>query len=203
MTVRGGVTPSTLTLGGAVVGALLALWSIVAESFALLLIVVTGIVVGTLLAASVLTESDTRAEGHSEAEENAPEPRHWGGSPSAPPSEVPVTPGPPVEAGRVVLPLREPDGEWWSQLSPPGTNPDPSQAVRLPPPPDLTGYIGSARVVQCPRCAGFRLNVEHAASAYAFDCQTCGHRWTWRPGTPWPTTIKVGRQQPNNPVRER
>jgi hypothetical protein len=45
------------------------------------------------------------------------------------------------------------------------------------------------RVVQCPRCAGFDLDVREETGAFTFGCQSCRHIWRWTPGTPWPPTI--------------
>jgi hypothetical protein len=45
------------------------------------------------------------------------------------------------------------------------------------------------RVVQCPRCAGFDLDVREEPGAFTFGCQSCRHVWRWTPDTPWPPTI--------------
>jgi len=73
---------------------------------------------------------------------------------------------------------------------------------RAPPPaPDLASYVDSARIVQCPRCGEFRIDVTQAGSGYAFRCRVDDHRWEWQAGTPWPETIQVSRRRPE-PRRE-
>ncbi|HEV7452140.1 MAG TPA: hypothetical protein VGO16_12280 [Pseudonocardiaceae bacterium] len=131
---------------------------------------------------------------------------------SPPPSPVsPVSPHPPragdgwspalggpVDAAHVVLPV-DPGGasggQWWGQSSPQHqARPEPGPP---PPAPDLASYVDSARIVQCPRCGEFRIDVAQAGSGYAFRCRVDDHRWEWQAGTPWPTTIKVSQRRPD------
>lgn len=74
---------------------------------------------------------------------------------------------------------------WWTETPAPPTAADPRPAP-------TQGYdVGRAVVAQCPRCGDFRLDLAQDADAYAFHCRNpkCGHRWEWRAGTPWPTTV--------------
>jgi hypothetical protein len=106
--------------------------------------------------------------------------------------------GRPAETARVVLPV-DPGGaaggQWWGQASPQHqARPEPGAP---PPAPDLASYVDSARIVQCPRCGEFRIDVAQAGSGYAFRCRVDDHRWEWQAGTPWPATIKVSRRRPD------
>ncbi|MFC7614386.1 hypothetical protein ACFQV2_13510 [Actinokineospora soli] len=58
---------------------------------------------------------------------------------------------------------------------------------------DLAGYLDSARVVQCPRCGSFEIDVTGRTDGYAFRCRADDHGWQWRPGAPWPATVVVSR----------
>lgn len=51
---------------------------------------------------------------------------------------------------------------------------------------DLSCYLGSTLIAQCPRCGAFELDAVRDTTTLAFRCQRCEHGWTWRPGTPWP-----------------
>jgi hypothetical protein len=75
-------------------------------------------------------------------------------------------------------------------------------AAQVPPEPEGNGLAprieehripGSTsavrRVVQCPRCAGFDLDVREEPGAFTFGCRSCRHVWRWTPDTPWPPTI--------------
>jgi hypothetical protein len=45
------------------------------------------------------------------------------------------------------------------------------------------------RVVQCPRCGDFGVDVSSANQSFSFACRSCHHTWTWRSGRPWPATV--------------
>lgn len=45
------------------------------------------------------------------------------------------------------------------------------------------------RVVQCPRCGSFDVDLHPEGRSVAFACRACPHTWTWAAGMPWPTTI--------------
>ncbi|MFE9750488.1 hypothetical protein ACFYOT_36760 [Saccharothrix saharensis] len=79
---------------------------------------------------------------------------------------------------------------WWSETpARTATGPPPASAD---PRPSRDGYdVDNSVVAQCPRCGDFRLDLEQDADTYAFHCRNpkCGHRWEWRAGAPWPTTV--------------
>ncbi|TQM78389.1 hypothetical protein FHX81_0655 [Saccharothrix saharensis] len=109
--------------------------------------------------------------------------------PAAQREPAPAAPREPVRA------LAEPEPAaanrtWWSETpARPATAPPPASAE---PRPSRDGYdVDSAVVAQCPRCGDFRLDLEQGADTYAFRCRNprCGHRWEWRAGAPWPTTV--------------
>lgn len=72
---------------------------------------------------------------------------------------------------------------------------DPARARSRPAAPDLATYRRSARVVQCPRCGAFRVDVQHTGAGYAFRCRVDDHAWTWQPGTAWPATVVAARRR--------
>jgi hypothetical protein len=76
-----------------------------------------------------------------------------------------------------------PDAPWWD--SPQGA-PPPSPGAKRAPAPDLSTYLASTFIAQCPRCGGFRLDIRRAGSGWDFRCESCEYTWTWQPGTPWP-----------------
>jgi len=88
-----------------------------------------------------------------------------------------------------LLPLTPPgtagpaDAPWWDSAHP---APAPSAGAKRAPAPDLSTYLASTFIAQCPRCGAFRLDIRRARSAWDFRCEVCGHTWTWQPGTPWP-----------------
>ena len=88
-----------------------------------------------------------------------------------------------------LLPLTPPgtagaaDAPWWDSAHP---APAPSAGAQRAPAPDLSTYLASTFIAQCPRCGAFRLDIKRARSAWDFRCEVCGHTWSWQPGTPWP-----------------
>jgi cytoskeletal protein RodZ len=121
---------------------------------------------------------------------------------SYPPDPVaPATPGPapaglnhggaPAVNETVVqlLPLTPPgtagpaDAPWWDSAQP---APAPSAGAKRAPAPDLSTYLASTFIAQCPRCGAFRLDIRRARRAWDFRCEVCEHTWSWQPGTPWP-----------------
>jgi hypothetical protein len=113
----------------------------------------------------------------------------------APPAPDPAVPGPaggppgPHETVVQLLPLPPqpgqpgPDAPWWD--SPQGA-PPPSAGSKRAPAPDLSTYLASTFIAQCPRCGAFRLDIRRARKGWDFRCEACEHTWTWQPGTPWP-----------------
>jgi hypothetical protein len=45
------------------------------------------------------------------------------------------------------------------------------------------------RVVQCPSCGDFAVDLYRTPPSFVFTCRRCEHRWTWAPGQPWPATV--------------
>ena len=81
-------------------------------------------------------------------------------------------------------PGNAPDAPWWdsAQAAPPA----PSQGAQRAPAPDLSTYLASTFIAQCPRCGAFRLDIRQAGNDWDFRCAACAYTWTWQPGTPWP-----------------
>jgi hypothetical protein len=75
------------------------------------------------------------------------------------------------------------DAPWWDSAHP---APAPSAGAKRAPAPDLSTYLASTFIAQCPRCGGFRLDIRRARSGWDFRCEACENTWTWQPGTPWP-----------------
>ena len=116
-------------------------------------------------------------------------------SPSFPADPVaPVSAGAPAETVVQLLPLPPqpgkvagsgpPDAPWWDSAQ--GAPPPPSQGAKRAPAPDLSTYLASTFIAQCPRCGAFRLDIRRARSGWDFRCEACENTWTWQPGTPWP-----------------
>jgi hypothetical protein len=76
-----------------------------------------------------------------------------------------------------------PDAHWWDSAQ---GAPAPSAGAKRAPAPDLSTYLSSTFIAQCPRCGAFRLDIRRARNGWDFRCESCEHTWTWQPGTPWP-----------------
>ena len=76
-----------------------------------------------------------------------------------------------------------PDAPWWDSAQ---GAPAPSAGAKRAPAPDLSTYLASTFIAQCPRCGAFRLDIRRARSGWNFRCEACENTWTWQPGTPWP-----------------
>jgi hypothetical protein len=91
-------------------------------------------------------------------------------------------------------PLQAAGTPWWEA----GNNaapPRPSPAGQRAPAPDLSSYLASALIAQCPRCGAFGLDIRHFRSGWAFRCESCEYTWTWQPGTPWPPVRVMPRRR--------
>ena len=84
-----------------------------------------------------------------------------------------------------MLPLgtEGPDAPWWDSAQ---GAPAPSAGAKRAPAPDLSTYLASTFIAQCPRCGAFRLDIRRARNGWDFRCEACENTWTWQPGTPWP-----------------
>jgi|SRR5882757_6059921 len=104
----------------------------------------------------------------------------------------------PADPARVVVPVGDATaGGWWTRPRGNAGQPPRPEPIGSPSTPDLTRYLESSRIVQCPRCGDFRVDLLHTADGFAFRC-TSDHRWEWRPGALWPATIKVSRRPPTS-----
>ncbi len=75
------------------------------------------------------------------------------------------------------------DAPWWDSAQ---GAPAPSAGAKRSPAPDLSTYLASTFIAQCPRCGAFRFDHRRARNGWDFRCESCDHVWTWQPGTPWP-----------------
>jgi hypothetical protein len=91
-----------------------------------------------------------------------------------------------------------PPPAWWDAAQ--GGPPPSSRAAQRAPAPDLSTYLASTFVAQCPRCGAFRLDIARARSGWDFRCESCEYVWTWQPGTPWPPVrVMPGRRKESRP----
>ncbi len=102
-----------------------------------------------------------------------------GGPPAGHQTAVQLLPLPPQPGNG-----EPPDAPWWDSAQ--AAPPPPSAGAKRAPAPDLSTYLASTFIAQCPRCGAFRLDIRRARSAWDFRCEACEHTWTWQPGTPWP-----------------
>jgi rubredoxin len=75
--------------------------------------------------------------------------------------------------------------EWWDAAQG-AAPPAPSPAAQRAPAPDLSSYLDSTIIAQCPNCGAFRLDFRRARNGWDFRCESCRYIWSWQPGTPWP-----------------
>ena len=91
-----------------------------------------------------------------------------------------------------------PPPAWWDAAQ--GAPPPSSPAAQRAPAPDLSTYLASTFIAQCPRCGAFRLDIARARSGWDFRCESCEYVWTWQPGTPWPPVrVMPGRRKESRP----
>jgi len=87
---------------------------------------------------------------------------------------------------------------WWDAAQ--GAPPPPSAGAKRAPAPDLSTYLASTFIAQCPRCGAFRLDIARARDGLDFRCEACEFIWTWQPGTPWPPVrVMPGRRRGSRP----
>jgi hypothetical protein len=87
---------------------------------------------------------------------------------------------------------------WWDAAQ--GAPPAPSAGAQRTPAPDLSTYLASTFIAQCPRCGAFRLDIGRAGIGWDFRCESCEYVWTWQPGTPWPPVrVMPGRRREPGP----
>ena len=142
----------------------------------------------------------------------APDPTAPDPTAPVPAAPVPAAPVPAASDGRArggppanetvvqLLPLppqpgnAEPaDAPWWDSAQ--GGPPAPSPGAKRAPAPDLSTYLASTFIAQCPRCGAFRFDIRRARSGWDFRCESCEYTWTWQPGTPWPPVRVMPRER--------
>jgi hypothetical protein len=160
----------------------------------LVIAVIVGVVAGGI-AVAVFRSSGRPAQWPPAAPPASWPPADRDGSSAARGSAVPPgsagSPGPaetvvqllPAQPGRG-HPRPGADQEWWNAAQ--GARPSASSDAQRRPAPDLSSYLGSTLIAQCPRCGAFRLDFRQARSGWDFRCESCGHVWSWQPGSPWP-----------------
>ncbi len=75
---------------------------------------------------------------------------------------------------------------WWNPGEPKSAAGAAAASAEVPITPDLSSYLDSALVAQCPNCGSFRMDTDQTAPEWRFRCQECQQIWAWRPGKPWP-----------------
>jgi hypothetical protein len=131
-------------------------------------------------------------------------------APTAPTTPVtPVAPAPPATSASAVptapvvqlLPVQaqnQAGASWWDAAA--GAPPPPSAAAQLAPAPDLSTYMASTFIAQCPACGAFRLDSRRTQEGWDFRCESCEYIWAWQPGTPWPPVrVMPGRRRKSRP----
>jgi len=120
-------------------------------------------------------------------------------------SPSPSQPGPepsPMAPVSVAVPV--PGGTWWEAAASddarvPATASSPARNQPVVPALDIAD-AEKTRVVQCPRCGDFGVDVLHHDPGFAFTCTHCDHHWRWGRGSAWPVAVvrprQNGRQTP-------
>jgi hypothetical protein len=169
MTTRNAIVLALTAVCAAVGGLIgLQLWDL--DFWRSVAVVVVGVLLGVLLAFGVLT-TDRRPVTRTHHETVAEREPVFARAASSPEPET-------TPANRT----------WWTEApEPPAT----TTATRPHEPPRQGYDVDRAVVAQCPRCGDFRLDLKQDGDSCAFHCRNpnCGHRWKWRAGTPWPTTV--------------
>jgi hypothetical protein len=100
----------------------------------------------------------------------------------------PPTPPPPPSPA-LPAPAPKTNDQWWNQTGKPTPPPVAQAETKSVPLTDFDAH--RVQIAQCPRCAGFELDVRRDGQAYAFECHNphCRTRWEWLPGTAWPATV--------------
>lgn len=212
MSTRKSVDSQLLILGAtplsALVGGLIALYFVPIKWYGKVAILFVSMVIGTILSALIVNTQGIHAQRRPartttgrQTEVNNLQGR------TEPPVERRAEP--PVEVARAVLPIQQDlvrdsaadagtVSSWSPQRQPPARPQRPE--TNRPSVPDLSSYVESARIVQCPHCGGFWIDVAHSSSGYTFGCHSCGKKWDWQPGEAWPATIKISRRQGTGPA---
>ncbi|MEX5716970.1 hypothetical protein [Geodermatophilus maliterrae] len=160
----------------------------------LLLLLVLLVTVLSVLASAALV-SDRGAPGRRGGSPARPVPRPVGPFPALPAASAPLSdrrydptgreharpgPAPALPSGLPVFTPPEPAPA--RTVSPP--------AYETHPVPGAARAAGAVRrVVQCPGCGDFGVDLRRQAAVFAFTCRRCAHTWQWSRGSPWPATV--------------
>lgn len=131
----------------------------------------------------------------------------WIPAPPAPPAPAPVRTHSPAEPAQSWYVEAARDAEALRRIPAPdiafagATAPLPAFGPTQPAP-DLAGPSGRVeehrvpgrsgavrRIVQCPECGDFEVDLWDEPKGFAFTCRRCRGTWQWTPGRPWPATI--------------
>ena len=86
-----------------------------------------------------------------------------------------------VAVVRLMEPQEPVTKSWWNHGEPTSAA-GAAAAAEAPVTPDLSSYLDSALVAQCPNCGSFRMDTDQTAPEWRFRCQECQQIWAWRPG---------------------
>jgi hypothetical protein len=109
--------------------------------------------------------------------------------PAPVPQHEPPPPRPAALALPAPAPAPPPNNDWWNQTNRPAARPAVQTARKAVPLADFDAH--RAQIAQCPRCAGFELDLRRDDEVCAFTCRNphCRNTWEWQPGTAWPPTV--------------
>jgi uncharacterized membrane protein YeaQ/YmgE (transglycosylase-associated protein family) len=137
----------------------------------------------------------------SQPEPSRPKPNQQSSSGAAPFQPPPLPPAEPAHAVIAIspqgaAPAGGPPSGWWNQT---GRRPI-SASTEAPPgeTPDISSYVGSGQIVQCPNCAAFTVDYERVEAGFNFRCQACGYEFRWQRGEEWPAW-KISPRSRSNP----
>lgn len=180
-------------------------------------VVLGAVVASTLIAAALVWQPRPRDASPRAPHQQQVEPDDWptevgtvAGAPFSPPAgRAGSVGGTPVGASAGAsggASRGSSGGDWWNRGAP---APAARELVRTAPvraaPRDLARLGEAPRVVQCPRCGAFRVDVRsgdprpgdaaNGPVGHMFRCRVDGHEWTWQPGSAWPATVVASRRR--------
>jgi hypothetical protein len=203
---RGGMLWSSAILVASVAGGLAAAVLVTLPS--IWIAVAIPAILGPAIARAVLYRRPRLAQGRETGPDPASGPVSRPGMPSGLHDghrgrERPAPVRAPAEPAAVVQVLPVPgasaaDTPWWeaSRAMPPSER----SSAGLVAAPDLSAYLTSALIAQCPRCGAFKLDIRRDPAGWACRCEACEHTWTWQPGTAWPQ-VRVAPRRRTRPAR--
>ncbi len=124
-----------------------------------------------------------RNEARSIGQHTGPHAVPPGSSVADQPSQVPDQPSQ-AAVVRLMQPPAPATAPWWNHgETPPAGGAAPAE---VPVAADLSSYLDSALIAQCPNCGSFRIDTDARAPEWRFRCRDCKQIWSWQPGNPWP-----------------